>query len=130
MHCPPGVDVAGPLPAIVRLMEAAAQRAGADRDTMALLQIMPEQWHRPTRGLIAAAARVGCEGCRQATWGKLRGRVRSSAARSVHQSGGIMGRQVAFGPPANTEPRGAYAPGRLTDRLSLSHQQHRLDPAI
>jgi len=111
-------------------MQAAAQCAGADRDTMALLQIMPEQWHRPTRGLIAAAARVACQGCRQATRGKLRRRVWSSAARSVRQGGGIMRRQVAFGPPANTEPRGAYAPGRLTDRLSFSDQQHRLDPAI
>jgi hypothetical protein len=54
----------------------------------------------------------------------------SSAARSVRQGGGIMGRQVAFDPPANTEPRGAHASGRLTDRLSCSDQQHRLDPAI
>src|SRR3954462_891320 len=130
MCCPCGIDIAGPLPAVVHLMQAAAQCAGADRDTMALLQIMPEQWHRPTRGLIAAAARVACQGCRQATRGKLWGRVWSSAARSVRQGGGIMGRQVAFGPPANTEPRGVYAPGRLTDRLSFSDQQHRLDPAI
>jgi hypothetical protein len=41
-----------------------------------------------------------------------------------------MGRQIAFDPPANTEPWGAYASGRLTDRLSFSYQQHRLDPAI
>src|SRR5215213_7491952 len=51
-------------------------------------------------------------------------------ARLVRQGGGIMGRQVAFDPPANTEPRGAHAPGRLTDRLSFSYQQHRLNPAI
>src|SRR3954467_15667935 len=73
MCCSRGIDIAGPLPAVVHLMQAAAQCPGADRDTMALLQIMPEQWHRPTRGLIAAAARVACEGCRQATRGKLRG---------------------------------------------------------
>jgi len=73
-------------------MQAAAQCAGADRDTMALLQIMPEQWHRPTRGLIAAAARVACQGYRQQAWSETRRRVRSAAARSIRQGGGIMGR--------------------------------------
>jgi hypothetical protein len=56
--------------------------------------------------------------------------MRSAAALSIRQGGGIMGRQVAFDPPANTEPRGAHAPGRLTDRLSFSYQQHRLGSAI
>src|SRR4051812_854629 len=51
-------------------------------------------------------------------------------ARPVRQGVSIMGRQVAFDPPANTEPRGADAPGRLTDRLSFSYQQYCLDPAI
>jgi len=51
-------------------------------------------------------------------------------ARPVRQGGGIMGRQGAFDPPANTEPRGAHALGRVADRLSFSDQQPRLDPAI
>src|SRR5690349_2434580 len=61
MHGPSSVDVAGPLPAVVGLMQAAAQRPRADRDAVALLQIVPQQWHRPTRGLVAAAARVACQ---------------------------------------------------------------------
>src|SRR5829696_349393 len=72
MHCPPGVDVARPLPAVIRLMQAPAQRSGADGDAVTSLQILPEQWHRPTRGLIAAAARVVRQGCRQAAWGEPR----------------------------------------------------------
>src|SRR3712207_9435205 len=44
MRCPSGIDVARSLPAVVRLMQAAAQRSGADRDVVALLQIVPEQW--------------------------------------------------------------------------------------
>src|SRR6185436_7890818 len=102
MHGPPGIDVAGPLPAVVRRMQTAAQRAGADCNAVALLQILPEQWHRPTRGLIAATARVARQGCRQAAWGEPRRRVRSAAARPVRQDGGIMGRQVASDPSANT----------------------------
>src|SRR5215213_7539142 len=38
------------------------------------------------------AAWVACQGCRQTTRGEPRGRVRSSMARSVRQSGGITGR--------------------------------------
>src|SRR4051812_47751041 len=38
MCCPCGIDIAGPLPAVVHLMQAAAQCPGADRDTMALLR--------------------------------------------------------------------------------------------
>src|SRR3712207_9389675 len=68
MRCPSGIDVARSLPAVVRLMQAAAQRSGADRDVVALLQMVPEQWHRPTRGLVAAAARVACQGRRQEAW--------------------------------------------------------------
>ena len=53
-----------------------------------------------------------------------------AAARPVRQDGGIMGRQVASDPSANTEPCGAHMLGHVADRLSFSHQQHRLDPAI
>jgi len=111
-------------------MQAAAQRSGADRDAVAPVQVLPEQRHRPARRLVAAAARVACQGRRQEAWGEPRGRGRSAAAWPVRQGGGIMGRQVAFDPPANTEPRGAHAPGRLADRLSFGDQQHRPDPAI
>src|SRR3954452_9609160 len=103
MRSPSDIDVARSLPAVVRRVQTAAQRAGAACDAVALLQILPEQWHRPTRSLIAAAARVARQGCRQAAWGEARGRVRSSAARPVRQDGGIMGRQVASDPPANTD---------------------------
>src|SRR5829696_3704924 len=70
---PPGIDIARSLPAIIGLMEAPAQRSGTDGDAVTSLQILPEQWHRPTRGLIAAAARVVRQGCRQAAWGEPRG---------------------------------------------------------
>src|SRR5215212_12155638 len=56
MRRPPGIDIARSLPAIIGLMEAPAQRSGTDGDAVTSLQILPEQWHRPTRGLIAAAA--------------------------------------------------------------------------
>src|SRR5215212_6158709 len=73
MRRPPGIDIARSLPAIIGLMEAPAQRSGTDGDAVTSLQILPEQWHRPTRGLIAAAARVVRQGCRQAAWGEPRG---------------------------------------------------------
>src|SRR4029079_19454967 len=130
MHCPSGIDVAGPLPAVVRRVQTAAQRAGADCDAVALLQILLEQWHRPTRGLIAATARVTCQGYRQEAWSEPRRRVRSAAPRSIRQGGGMMGRQVAFDPPATTERRDEHAPGGFTDRLSFSYQQHCRGSAI
>ena len=82
MRCPSNIDVARPLPTIVRRVQTAAQRAGADCDAVALLQILPEQWHCPTRGLIAATARVVRQGYRQAAWGEPRRRGWSAAGAS------------------------------------------------
>src|SRR4051794_32318668 len=67
MCCPCGIDIAGPLPAVVHLMQAAAQCPGADRDTMALLQIMPELEFGQLRGVAErmndAVAEGGAEFC-------------------------------------------------------------------
>src|SRR3954465_13602059 len=105
------IDVAGPLPAIARLVQPTPQGAGADREALRG-QVVRQQRHRPARGLVAAAARVAGQGCRQPLWWERGMEARTPAAWPVDQGRGLMLGPVLDEPAVHAGAVDAAAAGR------------------
>src|SRR5215207_8462201 len=114
------IDVAGPLPAITRLVQPPSQRPRTDGDTLRS-QVVRQQRHRPARGLVAAAARIACQGGRQPPWCEWAMEARTPAARPVEERGGLMLSLVLHQPSVDAGAVDPAAAGRLGDGMPPRH---------
>ena len=130
MRRSPSIDVTRPLPAIARFVKAAPQRPGADGNVLLRCQVVRQQWHRPTRGQIAAAARVPGQHCSQSSRREPTALPWPTTPWSIHELGCIPPYAVLRQPAVHAGAVDTAAAGSLGHTLPLSDQQQRLYPAI
>jgi hypothetical protein len=124
-----GIDIAGPLPAIARLVQPTPQCPRADRDALRG-QVVRQQRHRPACGLVAAAARVARQGRRQPPRRQRAMKARTPAARPVAERRGLMLCPVLGQPPVDAGAVDPAAAGRLGHGMPLGYQQQGFKTAI
>src|SRR5918997_2387918 len=100
-----GINVARPLPAIVRLVEAAPQRPGADGNALMRSQVVRQQRHRPARGPAATTARVTSQHRRQPPQREPAALPRPTTPRPIDERGHI--------PPCTILPQPAVHTGAV-----------------
>ena len=127
---PAGIDIAWPLPAMIRLMEPAPQRPIADGNALLRVQVVRQQRHRPARGLVAATARVTCQHRSQPPRREPTALPRPATPRPIHECGRIPPCAILPQPAVHTGAVDMAAAGSLGHRLPLGNQQQRLHSAI
>src|SRR3954468_19213688 len=119
MRRPAGIDIAWPLPAMIRLMEPAPQRPTADGNALLRVQVVRQQRHRPARGLVAATARVTCQHRSQPPRREPTALPRTATPRPIHECVRIPPCAILPQPAVHTGAVDMAAAGSLGHRLTL-----------
>src|SRR5215212_7803728 len=126
----PGIDIARPLPAIVRLMEPAPQRPGADGNALTRGQVVRQQRYRRARGLVATTARVTGQRRRQPPRREPATLPRPTTSRPICERGRLPPCAILPQPAVHAGAVDMAAAGSLGHGLPLGDQQQCLYSAI